>query len=85
MDNWYKKQEGKRILNTIDKEKFIKDIKRDLGFRNEKFYKKEIDNEFNGFGNFENLEKTLDSAVRICYYIQAVADKGSRVDKVSRR
>ena len=65
MDNWYKKQEGKRILNTIDKEKFIKDIKRDLGFRNEKFYKKEIDNEFNGFGNFENLEKTLNEIFNI--------------------
>ena len=40
----WKKRKEKNILDKIDKEKFINDIKRDLGIKEKKYYTKEKKN-----------------------------------------
>lgn len=46
-------------MDKIDKEKFIKDIKRDLGIKEKEDYKYEKINDFKGFGDFDNLGEIL--------------------------
>ena len=42
-------------MKTIDKEKFIKDIKKDLGIEEKQYFDDSNVEQFNGFGNFDDL------------------------------
>ena len=41
-------------MDKIDKEKFIKDIKKDLGIKEKQYYNSNVE-QFNGFDNFDDL------------------------------
>lgn len=51
----WKKRKEKNILDKIDKEKFINDIKRDLGIKDKKDYINEGGNKFQEFHGFDDL------------------------------
>ena len=41
-------------MDKIDKEKFIRDIKKDLGIKEKQYYNSNVE-QFNGFDNFDDL------------------------------
>ena len=49
------KRKENNILDKIDKEKFIRDIKKDLGIKEKQYYNNSNGEQFDGFDNIDDL------------------------------